>query len=158
MSNWALGELEVQQERAIYSTLTVDQLVQSKWYRSYFTDCRELNNEYVWYSFRNVPLSSVGFSLSLAFKDSIAHMVILSIDDDKYGSSWDDWTEAKELERKRAHDYFLAKVLQRKPDIKQKKPYPYHEYDFVWGTIISSYDPRSASSSISIHYSSQNKR
>ncbi|WDF52121.1 hypothetical protein PQ460_06830 [Paenibacillus sp. KACC 21273] len=152
MSNWIAGELEVNQERAIYPALTLAQVLQSQWYNDYFTEIRDMNNGYVWYSFQDVPISSHVFSVSLLFQNSVFRMTMMSISDPKYGQSWDDWTEAKELQRKQEHDALLRQELERKPDVRRSKPYPYIEYKVAYGSISSSYDPRSASSSISITY------
>lgn len=152
MSNWIAGELEVNQERAIYPVLTLEEVLQSQWYSDYFTEIRDMNNGYVWYSFHNVPICSKLFSLALCFKNSVLDSVIMSIDDDQYGQSWEDWTEAKELQRKQEHDALLRQELEREPDVRRSKPYPYIEYKVAYGSISSSYDPRSASSSISITY------
>lgn len=152
MNNWIVGEFDIDQQRAIYPTLTLEELLDSSWYFNYFTELRDMNTEYVWYSFHNVPICSKLFSLALSFKSSVLDSVIMSIDGDQYGTSWDDWTEAKELSRKQAHDRLLYKELQRQPDVQRSRPYPYNEYHMDYGTITSSYDPRSASSSISIHY------
>lgn len=152
MSDWIVGELDIAQERAIYPDLSLEQLLASQWYSEYFTEIRDMQNGYIWYTFQNVPISSQLFSLSLLFQSSVLNMVIMSVSDAKYGQSWDDWTEEKELQRKQQHDAFLNKELQRQPDVRRWKPYPYIEYKVAYGRIQSSYDPRSASSSISITY------
>lgn len=152
MSDWIVGELDITQERAIYPTLSLEQLLASQWYSDYFTELRDMQNGYVWYSFQNVPISSHVFSVSLLFQSSLFHMTMMSISHPKYGQSWDDWTEAKELQRKQEHDALLRQELEREPDVRRSKPYPYIEYKVAYGSISSSYDPRSASSSISITY------
>ena len=152
MSDWIIGELDVGQERALYPGLTLETLLASQWYADYFTEIRDMQNDYIWYSFHNVTISSTSFSILLLFQNSLLNTVMMSASNPKYGLSWDDWSEAKELQRKQEHDRLLHKELQRPPDIRRSKPYPYIEYDVEYGTISSSYDPRSASSSILIHY------
>jgi len=55
-------------------------------------------------------------------------------------SSWDNWSESREMECKELHDKWLKEKLGIPP------------YDFWWGTISSEYDPRSGSSTIVFSY------
>jgi hypothetical protein len=54
--------------------------------------------------------------------------------------SWDDWSEKKERARKKSHDRWLKTLLGSPP------------YEYPWGAVTSSFNPRSASSSIVISY------
>src|SRR5688572_18002971 len=51
----------------------------------------------------------------LFFFKSKLESVELIIKDKKYGTSWDDWSESKELERKSFHDKWLMDCFGRKP-------------------------------------------
>ena len=55
------------------------------------------------------------------------------------GTSWDEWSEAKALSQRDALEKLLTSNYAGRRT-------------FAWGEVISSYDPRSASSSISIRY------
>ena len=59
----------------------------------------------------------------------------------EFGTSWNDWSEEKEMKRKEAHDRWL--ISQTGADAR----------DYDWGSIYSDYDPRSSGSSIVIRYS-----
>lgn len=90
-------------------------------------------------SFRiEAKLGADDFILVLWFEGQTLNRVTLQLSDDRYGSSWDDWTEENELARKQAHDDWLkAHGL--------SKQYP-------WGKILSLYDSRGGSSTIEIVY------
>jgi hypothetical protein len=53
--------------------------------------------------------------------------------------SWDDWSEAVELQRAQEFEKWLTQQVGR-------------ARTFAWGTAWAGYDPRSAGSSIVIHY------
>ena len=67
-------------------------------------------------------------------------IVSLSLSTDDIIPSWENWSEERELNNKSLNDKWLRKSIGKPP------------YNYSWGTIDSSYDPRSASSSIVIAY------
>jgi len=81
------------------------------------------------------------WSVILYFSGNTIEMVSLTVLDDMYGTSWDDWSEEKEMERKKYHDEWLEFYI----DLKSP-------YSFPWGEIISVYDSRTGGSSIFIKY------
>ena len=60
--------------------------------------------------------------------------------DDQYGKSWNDWSEEKELLRKRSHDEWLKRVLGD------------GDYVFPWGRVVSVYDQKGGTSRIIVEY------
>ncbi|WP_233901754.1 hypothetical protein [Paenibacillus polymyxa] len=56
MNDWESGIIQVDGDRAIYSSLTEDQLLEADWYSKYFHSVRKLGNEYIWYHFDQVSL------------------------------------------------------------------------------------------------------
>ncbi len=66
--------------------------------------------------------------------------------DRRFGASWDDWSEEKELARKAWHDDWLK----RTSTITAPRKY-------VWGRVASSYDERSADSSIEVTYAGRSR-
>ena len=80
------------------------------------------------------------FIITLYFKRSTLTNLELFADDDQFGTSWDDWSEEKELERKKFHETWLKSVLGDPP------------YHYDWGSVESHYDAKGGSSSISIKY------
>lgn len=79
--------------------------------------------------------------LRLYFRDQRLDAVSIVASDGRFGVSWDDWSEEKELARKRFHDEWLAdhRVATN--------------VDFPWGQVSSNYDAKSGFSSIHLRYS-----
>jgi len=81
------------------------------------------------------------FSITLIFKpDGILDFVFLGIAINGSIPSWENWSEEKELQKKTILDEWM------------KKNFSAIEKDLSWGSIGSFYDPRSASSHITIRY------
>lgn len=76
----------------------------------------------------------------VVFRGERLKSVSISIDDPRFGSGWEDWSEKKELERKQANDRWLT----------GKGLVPGKNY--AWGSVWSEYDPKSGSSMIVIRY------
>lgn len=103
-----------------------------------------LNGVEPYASFTSGTLEIIGqpFNLTLDFHGSDLTSVNLFAIDERFGTSWADWSKEKELQRKRFHESWLNKVL-------GNDRYPY-EYD--WGSVESIYDGKSGFSYISIKY------
>ena len=80
------------------------------------------------------------FVLVLRFQGENVHSVEVALTGDRWGASWDDWSEARERDRQRAHDAWLRGHLGPPP------------YDYTWGTVESCYDERSGASMIVVRY------
>lgn len=89
-----------------------------------------------------VEIAEHSFNLTLNFHGSVLTSLDLTANDERFGTSWADWSKEKELERKRFHDSWLARVL-------GNDRYPY-EYD--WGSVRSVYDEKAGFSYVSIKY------
>jgi hypothetical protein len=95
------------------------------------------NNQYATYSVTfNIGTSL--FCASLVFESQKLHSV--QVKKINPGTTWSNWSEAEELEHKSEHDRLLFSLLGTPP------------YKFVWGEIVSMYDPRSGSANINIQY------
>ena len=77
----------------------------------------------VWLSFASGRLKSISLALSRGG-----------------GGTWADWSEAEELALKEEHDRILLGFLGQPP------------YQFAWGEVFSTYDPRSGSADIGISF------
>src|SRR5262249_2532980 len=88
-----------------------------------------------------LPIGDKSFFVALYFYQGTVESIDLAIDSEEFGSSWDDWTEEKEMKRKETQDAWLVANTGSTS----------HVYD--WGAVGSSYDPRSGGSSITIRYS-----
>jgi hypothetical protein len=92
-----------------------------------------------WCSFRFEDLQD-SLGVIVFFKGKDLESIHLSINDPKFGTSWEDWSEAKELERKQANDRWL----------KSNGLLPGKTYS--WGSVWSDYSPKTGHSLIVIDY------
>jgi len=103
------------------------------------------NEPYCSFSVGSHEISGLRFTVSISFYGDILESIELTHDDEEPGSSRSDWSEEKELKRKRIHDQWLTSLQLRTS----------HRHS--WGEILSGYDPRSGGNSITIRYSWQGK-
>ncbi len=106
--------------------------------------CRELvrNEPFCSFALPAIQFDGHSFAWSLWFRGSVLQRVSIECADAKFGSSWSDWSEEREMARKRFHDSFLQTVLG--PDWNQRH--------FSWGKVLSVYDQKGGFSSIQIIY------
>ena len=86
-------------------------------------------------------ISGLRFSLALRFCGERLEAVNLTFLSEEFGSSWSDWSEEKELKRKRIHDDWLVSATGSAGRV------------YRWGEIRSGFDAKSGASSIVIRYS-----
>jgi hypothetical protein len=79
------------------------------------------------------------FSVSLCFRGATLEQVDLVVRAKKYGTSWEDWTLAKERARQAAHDVFLRHQLGNRRK-------------FEWGEVESQFNPKDGISAIVLTY------
>jgi hypothetical protein len=72
------------------------------------------------------------FYITLFFLGSALFEIDFVTTEAGFGPSWAEWSEEKELQRKRFHDSWLNKVL-------GNDRYP---YDYKWGSVRSFYDQK----------------
>lgn len=70
------------------------------------------------------------------FHGTQLHMIEISAGSPAFGTSWDDWSEEKEVQRKQIHDDLLSEELGPPP------------YEFPWGSAVSVLDLKNGTSSI----------
>ena len=81
------------------------------------------------------------FAIGLIFNpDNMIEFISINIVYNDNSSRRANWSEERELRRKKEHDKWLLKNIGDPP------------YEYSWGGISSDYDPRSGSSSITIRY------
>ncbi|NOY40999.1 MAG: hypothetical protein GXP26_04060 [Planctomycetes bacterium] len=83
--------------------------------------------------------------LTLYFYHQQLESLSIVASDDRFGASWDDWSEEKELSRKQFHDLWLADIAVSA-----------NAY-FLWGQLSSDYDAKSGFSAIHLRYSWKGK-
>lgn len=140
------------EELWIHPNMQEAELTGSGFYLKHAAELQDLKNGYLWHRLGRVEWSGSSFHAMLCFHKSVLTALHLSVDGPEFPTSWEDWSEQAELTRKKRHDALLLEHFGKKPDTRRSRPYPYVEYRCPWGSAISSYDPRSASSSIGIHY------
>lgn len=101
---------------------------------------RDMKNSYHWYYFNTLQLAGLNMAASVCFYKSNLNIITFSNTDSSLGSSWEDWSKEKELERKNSHNQWLQKVLGNPP------------YEYDWGSIKSDYDEKSAFSIIMVNF------
>ena len=119
------------------------QMTRSQFISSPLFDSGDFSNESEgWYTALAKPLTITDqpFGASLLFKDEQLHWITLWSADQKYGRSWDDWSEEGELVRDAGHRAWLNATLGA------------WNQPFGWGEITAGYDSKTGGSSITIRY------
>ena len=98
---------------------------------------RDMRTGWVWYRLPAFEDSGVLVSISAGFNLGVLEMLLLSDSSSKYGSSWDDWSEARERDRAAS----ITKWLSAKG---------YSSGQYGWGSVWSGYDPKGGSGCASI--------
>tara|TARA_R110001592_G_scaffold359327_1_gene665532 strand:- start:121 stop:528 length:408 start_codon:yes stop_codon:yes gene_type:complete len=101
---------------------------------------RNLGNGYVWYTLSPIEIAGEVIICSLCFFQSKIQILNISIDNpDKYGCSWNDFSEAKEKLRAKDTEKWLFNM-------------GYKVGKFSWGEIWAGYDPKAGSGHAGIRY------
>lgn len=103
-----------------------------------------LNQNAPWsrYAFKPVTIRGETFAADICFNAGRLYSVDLAVMRPEFGSSWSDWTEEREMARKRFHDSLLEPILGT----------DWRQHRFAWGKVYSEFDPRSGGSSIGVIY------
>lgn len=96
-------------------------------------------NSYTHYYLKPKNIENVKFQINLIFNPNgkILNVFLGIYETD---NPWENWSGSHELKRKELHDKWLEENLGNPP------------YDYSWGTVSSTYDPRSGSSTITFTY------
>ena len=101
---------------------------------------RNLGNGYVWYALSPIEIGGEAIIFSLCFFQSKIQVLNISVaNPDKYGSSWNDFSEAKEKLRAKDTEEWLFNI-------------GYKVGKFSWGEIWAGYDPKAGSGHAVIRY------
>lgn len=104
---------------------------------------QDVNGSYHSYSLGEQRVAGQPFFVALYFYGQQLESVDLAHSTEEFGASWDDWSEEREVRRKRLHDDWLRGQTGHASQV------------YEWGEVSSDYDPRSGRSSIVIRYSRQ---
>ena len=105
----------------------------------YSKNIRDMNTGYVWYDIPEQELDGETFVVSLCLHEAILESYTVTLTDDKYGISWDDWTEDKEKQRAKDTGRFLKKI--------GCSPGKY-----TWGEVWASFDSKSGQGNGGVRY------
>jgi hypothetical protein len=100
------------------------------------------NEPYSSFALPTVQFEGHSFAWSLWFHGSVLQRVSIQCADTEFGSSWSDWSEERELARKRFHDSMLQAILGEN----------WSHQRFPWGAVDSCYDQKGGFSSIGVTY------
>ena len=90
------------------------------------------------------------FGITLHFEAERLDGYSLSLVDERYGT-WDDYSEAKLLAQRDAHDAWLVSTIG--PGTREPGPGGLElTYSFTWGKVWSTFDARAGSSSIGARF------
>jgi hypothetical protein len=104
-----------------------------------------INEPYHSYALGQHLVGGETFLVTLYFYEQKLESIDLVNSREEFGTSWNEWSEEKQLKRKQAHDAWLIQQTGNASHI------------YAWGEIGSSNDPKSGGSSITIRYSWQGK-
>jgi hypothetical protein len=102
------------------------------------------NEPFCSYSIGTHEISGLLFTVTVYFYGELLESVNLSSVENE-STSWSDWSEQKELEKKEVHDRCLKNLLGKASS------------HYNWGEVWSGYDSKAGFSSIEIRYSWQGK-
>ncbi len=97
------------------------------------------------------PVDGLVFRVELHFEAEQLRGYSLWLDDPRFGTSWDDYTEDKQLAQRDAHDAWLLSTLG--PGKREPSPRgPELRYVFPWGEVWSTFDARGGSTTIGVRF------
>ncbi len=103
-----------------------------------------LNQNPPWsrYGFKPILINANNFAGNICFKTEKLYSLTLVVIRPEFGTSWAEWSEEKEAQRKIYHDNLLKSNFGATAE----------SYSFSWGRVISSYDNKAGGSAIDIYY------
>lgn len=88
-----------------------EQIIDSELYSKYYDSNIDHHNKYKWIYFKPIKILNDTYKFSVGLYDNRFTTLTFTVIDDKYGSSWGDWSETKELSRKSYHEEIIAKMF-----------------------------------------------
>ena len=112
----------------------------SEFFKKYNAQTWNVRNGWEHYYLRNFKIDNNYFFFDFMFYNEILNRIdFCFFDNPVKNASWDDWSEAKELERKEEFEQWLSKVSGT-------------VRNFSWGKLNAYYDSKGGSSGIMIAY------
>lgn len=113
--------------------------------------CDDMHNGWVHFYPGAQGLNERMFAVRLVFEGERLDSYSLWLDDPRYGTSWDDYSEEKQLAMRDAHDVWL--VAQLGPGERIPSPRgPELHYALPWAEVWSTFDAKGGSTSIIVRF------
>lgn len=104
------------------------------------------------YNYKNPQIiDEVSFWIRIVFKNKIISSIELRNADPKLKNSYENWSNDKVELKRKSHDEWLINQLGQ-PD---ERKLPCIKYNYVWGEVLSCYDPRGGDIWIAINYNNK---
>ena len=100
------------------------------------------NEPYCTFKLPTVQIDGHSYAWGLSFHGSALERVSIQCADTEFGLSWSDWSEEKELARKRFHESLLQLIPGN----------DWNRRNFPWGSVDSGFDSKGGASNIVIAY------
>jgi hypothetical protein len=113
--------------------------------------CDDMHNGWMHFYPGVQTLDELVFGVRVVFEGERLDSYSLWLDDPRYGTSWDDYSEEKQLAMRDAHDRWL--VAQLGPGERIPSPRgPELHYAFPWGEVWSTFDAKGGSTSTIVRF------
>jgi len=132
------GELKISDQLIITKNTIPDDLFGH--YKTNNIEVRDINNGFIHYTIRDVELQGKYFFFSFCFFGGRLNMLTFGFENHPGLLSWDDWSEAKEMQNKVEYDHWLD------GEIGTRRVFP-------WGKIGAYFDPKGGGSGIVLRHS-----
>jgi hypothetical protein len=132
------GQLKISDQFIVSKNSTSDDLFGH--YKSSDIEVWDVNNGFIHYTIMDVKLQEKYFFFSFCFFRDRFDSLRFGFKNQPGMLSWDDWSEAKEIQNKVEHDHWLNSEIGP-------------GRIFQWGKIDAYYDPKGGGSGILLRYS-----
>ncbi len=100
----------------------------------------DIKNGYKWIYFNRIEMDNLSFDIGVCYHNEKLFCIHFGFSNkQKKKSTWEDWNEKDELDRKDAYEEWLIKTIGKKRS-------------FEWGDVAADFDPRGGTSSMNIRY------
>lgn len=152
MINKINGFIELPEYNTILSPkIEAFMLQQSEFYKRLFINKQETGEGYIWYNFNHFSFQNYTIKISACFYKGLLHSIQFTTQEETDLHTWDNWSKEKEMQVFMKNNSFLDMIFQS-TSVVIEHPFPSYQFAFIWGNVSSYYDPKSASSSMSINY------
>ena len=132
------GQIKISDQFIVSKNIEPNDLF--RYYKTTDIEVWNVNNGFIHYTIRDVKLQGNYFYFSFCFFGERQQMLSFGFKNQQGMLSWDDWSEAKEIQNRVEHDHWLDN------EIGTRRVFP-------WGKIEAYFDPKGGGSGIVLRYS-----